>query len=232
MKKQLKLGVLLLALTTVLAMALTGCGGKKVKVTFMNGEEKVGEIEATAGKTISGYEDFEEYENCTFEGWYGTPTFLESSAYDLKSATFDEDTVIYGNFKDAQAEPDTRTWTICGTGSSDALSLSNWNNKCDDASVTFTLTGNETNEFVLTVNLCAGDQFQIIPDYGWDAQKGFGYITECDASCFENGGGLSGSDATANINVIMDGNYTITMVTNPANPAQDTISIVRNGDIQ
>ena len=47
----------------------------------------------------------------------------------------------------------------------------------------------------------------------------------------ENGGGLSGSDSTSNVNVLMDGNYTITLTTNPDNMKQTTISVVRNGDV-
>jgi hypothetical protein len=46
----------------------------------------------------------------------------------------------------------------------------------------------------------------------------------------KNAGGLGGTDDTANVEVVVDGNYTITLTTNPDNQAQDTLSIVRNSD--
>ena len=46
----------------------------------------------------------------------------------------------------------------------------------------------------------------------------------------EDGGGLAGTSDKANVNVLVDGNYTITLTTNPDNQAQDTLSIVRNSD--
>ena len=46
----------------------------------------------------------------------------------------------------------------------------------------------------------------------------------------ENAGGLAGTDDKANVKVLTDGNYTITLTTNPDNQAQDTLSIVRNSD--
>ena len=48
---------------------------------------------------------------------------------------------------------------------------------------------------------------------------------------FESGGGLGGTDNTSNVNVIMDGNYTINLTTNPDDEAHDTLTITRNGDI-
>ena len=47
----------------------------------------------------------------------------------------------------------------------------------------------------------------------------------------ESGGGLGASADTANVNVLMDGNYTITLTTNPSNKVQDTLIVTRNGDI-
>mgnify|MGYP002682571117 FL=1 len=46
----------------------------------------------------------------------------------------------------------------------------------------------------------------------------------------ESGGSLGGSANTANVNVLVDGNYTITLTTNPDNPALDTVTVVRNSD--
>lgn len=231
MKNQLKkkMRALLVAGVTALAVCCTGCGAKKVSITFMNGEKELGKIEVAEGKTASGYEQFEEGEDLKFEGWYKTPTYLESSKLDLSKEEFNEDTTVYGNFKQANVKEDTRVWTIAGTGTSAALALSNWDNTCEDSLITFTKAADE-NKFELNVDLKKGDQFQIIADHKWDDQKGYGCVTALENDEFENGGGLSGDSAKANINVIKDGNYTITLTTNPENAAQDTVTIVRNGD--
>lgn len=101
----------------------------------------------------------------------------------------------------------------------------------DDDKALFELQKTDNpNEYAVTLDLCAGDQFQLIADWSWDTQLGFGYVTDYDSSQIENGGGLSGSDKTSNINVLQDGNYTITIVTNPNDMAQTQFSIVRNGD--
>lgn len=234
MKNQLKklLTVLVLCMTTVILAC--GCGAKKgeneVTITFMNGSAELGKLTTTAGGTVTGYEKFEATDGQTFLGWFETPTLLASSKKDLTKATFDKDTTLYASFKSDQVTEDKRPWTIVGTGKGEALALSNWNNGCDDALVTFTATGKATNEFSLTTDLFKGDQFQVIHDHDWADQRGYGKFTDLDATMFEDGGGLGGSSDTANVNVIMDGNYTITLTTDPDNATLDTITIVRNGD--
>ena len=124
-------------------------------------------------------------------------------------------------------------WYVVGAGTSPVLSASSWAGSVDDsvkADCQLVATGNATNEFAITLDMYAGDQFQVIHDWGWDGQKGFGAFTTIDETQMENGGGLGGSAATANVNVLMDGNYTITLTTDPDNAVQDTLTIVRNGD--
>ena len=62
-------------------------------------------------------------------------------------------------------------------------------------------------------------------------QKGFGLFTDLDETQFASGGSLGGSEQKANVDVLMDGNYTITLTTNPDNSSLDTVVIVRNGDV-
>ncbi|MBQ7360648.1 MAG: hypothetical protein IJW63_11220 [Lachnospiraceae bacterium] len=242
MKKVKKVLVLLTCLAMTLAM-MTGCGNgnanqdevTKVKVTFMRGDVNLGTVETEAGKTLeaSSYAAYETAEDATFLGWFGTPTYLEASKQDLATATFSEDTTLYGCFQSTQVTEDTRVWYIVGASSKGALAESAWAGSVDDtvkAKFQLTATGNATNEFSITLDLYAGDQFQVIHDWQWNEQHGFGYLEEYDASQFENGGGLSGSDNGSNVNVVADGNYTITLTTNPDDAAMDKIVIVRNGD--
>ena len=229
MKKQLK-NVMTALFAMVLVVAMAACGKQEITLTFMNGETTLGTVVTQAGSAPVGYEVYESVEGYEFLGWFETPTFLESSKVDLSTATYEESKTLYGSFKSTQVAEDNRAWTIVGTGKSPALALSNWNNNCGDAMVTLTKTGNATNEFALTVDLFAGDQFQVIHDYSWTDQRGYGWFTEIDAAQFENGGGLGGSTTTSNVNVLMDGNYTITLTTDPDNSKQDTMTIERNGD--
>ena len=241
MKKTFK-KVLGCILATTVMMSICACGGKKdeaketkeeIVITFMNGDDKLGEVNAIAGEKISGYEKYENIDNFEFLGWYETPTLLESSKKDLSKVTFDETTTLYGSFKSKNVAEDSRKWYIVGTGTCPELAASNWAADVEDSikeSCQLKATGKATNEFSITVNLYEGDQFQVIHDWSWDGQKGFGCFTSVDETQMVSGGGLGGSAATANVNVAMDGNYTITLTTDPDNELQDTLTIVRNGD--
>lgn len=242
MKKTLK-KVFSVILATSVMMCICACGGQKdaaketkkeeIVVTFMNGDNKLGEVNGIAGEKLTGYEKYENIQDFEFLGWYETPTLLETSKKDLSSATFDASTTLYGSFKSTKVAEDSRKWYIVGTGTCPELAASNWASDVEDdvkASCELKATGKATNEFSITVNLYEGDQFQVIHDWAWDGQKGYGCFTSIDDTQMANGGGLGGSDTTSNVNVVMDGNYTITLTTDPDNELQDTLSIVRNGD--
>lgn len=237
MKKQIKKIVSVVAACAVLMGTICGCQSqeskKEITVTFMNGDEQLGSVSAAAGELVTGYEAYETVENTEFLGWFETPTFLETSKKDLATATFEEDAVLYGSFKSTAVAEDTRLWYVAGTGKSTVLYDSDWGRATDENikdACQLKATGNAVNEFSITLDMYAGDQFQIIPDWNFDGQKGYGCFTEIDATQMENGGGLGGTDQTSNVNVIMDGNYTITLTTDPDNELQDTLTVVRNGD--
>lgn len=237
MKKKVK-KILSMALTFIMSvMMLCACGNsgaEDITVTFMNGTTELGKLTAQAGEVLKDYVQYETVEGFEFLGWYETPTFLESSFKDLKTATFDADTVLYGSFKNQNVAKDTRVWYVVGAGTSPILVNSNWAGAdVEDAAkeaCKLVETGNATNEFSITLDMYAGDQFQVIHDWSWDGQKGFGCFTTIDETQMENGGGLGGSAETSNVNVLMDGNYTIVLTTDPDNAAQDTLSVVRNSD--
>ncbi len=243
MKKLSKFAALLLGAT--LTFGLMACGetstepetpaaeAKDITVTFMNGDEVLGTVSAKADTLVTGYESYENLDGNEFLGWFETPTFVEASAKDLTKDTFSEDETLYGCFKSTQVAEDTRVWYIVGDGASPLLKASSWAGNVEDDvkdSCTLKATGNSVNEFSITVDLFEGDQFQIIHDWSWDGQRGFGYWTEYDETQMENGGGLGGSDKTSNTTVLVDGNYTITLTTDPDNEPLDTMVIVRNGD--
>ncbi|MBQ6407346.1 MAG: hypothetical protein IJJ64_04840 [Butyrivibrio sp.] len=229
--------------TLLVIGGLTGCGASKaegkakeeITVTFMNQEQTLGTVTAAVGELLdaASYEAYEQADDAEFNGWFETPSYLESSKKDLSKDTFDKDTTLYGDFRSNSVTEDTRHWYIAGSSTKGSLKLNNWaGDLSDDDKAKFELapTGNATNEFALTIDLFEGDQFQIIPDWSWDGQKGYGKFTDIDDSQMENAGGLGGTSDTANVQVLVDGNYTITLTTNPDNQAQDTLSIVRNSD--
>jgi hypothetical protein len=229
--------VVCLAMMFMLFSACSNAGTKKVTVTFIKGEETLGTVQTDAGTVLNSdsYAAYEEDDNADFLGWFKTPTYLEASRVDLETATFEEDTTLYGCFQSNNVTKDTRKWYIVGTSSCDGvLKDTNWADPNADDQVKqaaqLTATQNATNEFTITLDLYAGDQFQLVPDWSWDGQLGFGYMKEYDATQVKNGGGLSGSDDTSNITVLQDGNYTITLTTNPDDEALTTFVIVRNGD--
>lgn len=238
MKKKMRkiLGLVLAVMTVIMSLGACGNGTaqtEKITVTLMNGTTQLGQVTGEKGGTLTDYAQYEALEGYEFLGWYETPTFLESSKKDLATATFDADTTLYGSFKSKNVTEDTRKWYIVGAGSSSVLAASNWAGTVEDAvkdACQLKATGNATNEFSITVDLFAGDQFQVIYDWQWNGQKGYGCFTTIDATQMENGGGLAGSADKSNVNVIMDGNYTITLTTDPDNALQDTLVIVRNGD--
>ena len=235
--------VILAVCVTALAGFLAACGAEEetpevpVTVTFMNGEEALGSVETVQGATLNAadYEAYETVDGTEFLGWFKTPGYLEVSKTDPATDVFEEDTTLYGCFRSLVVTEDTRTWYIVGSSNYEGpLKDSAW----ADANVRpqlreavqLTLTGNAVNEFAITMDLYEGDLFQLVHDWGWDGQIGFGFLTEYDESCFENGGGLSGSAKTSNIKVLADGNYTLTLTTNPDDEALTTFTIVRNGD--
>ncbi len=253
-----KLSQKLLAGAMTLAMAgmmLAGCGqtaeegdstktvveeqapaeAATITITFMEGETTLGTAETAAGVALdaSAFAAFENKEDYEFLGWYETPSFLESSKKDPAVDTFTEDATLFGNFKKAVVTEDTRLWYLAGTSQVGPMKDNNWaGDISDELKESFQLkaTGNAVNEFQITIDLFEGDQFQVIHDWSWDGQKGFGWFTELDETQMESGGSLGGSSKTANVNVLVSGNYTITLTTDPDNQALDTLVVVRNGD--
>lgn len=237
MRKRL-IGVILGCVT--LSAMLWGCGEEpeptpeEITVTLMNNQETVATLTALADTPVEGYEEYETLEGYEFQGWFETPTFLETSRKDMAADTFSENVTLYGNFVPEAASEDTRNWYIVGTGTSSILAATDWARVPEEDVKDICIlkpTGNAVNEFSITLDMYSGDQFQLIPDWDWSGQLGYGCFTEIDETQMENGGGLGGTSQTSNVNVVMDGNYTITLTTNPDNMAQTTLTIVRNGDV-
>lgn len=230
-------------LVFVLCLSLFSACGKsddkeKYTLTFYNGETVLGTVDVEEGATLdkADYEAYENLDGYVLKGWYGSASFLDESALDLTTATFSKDTNVYGDYRSTNVTEDTKSYYIVGESKKKgALSDSSWAGSTVEDSVKenylLTRTTEGLNEFTITIDLYKEDMFQIVADWAWDTQLGYGYIASPDDSIVSTGeGGLNADTKKSNIQIGQDGNYTITLVTDPDNDAANEITIVRNGD--
>ena len=216
MKKMKWISLLLVAAMAISLFA--GCAKEETKfsVAYMDGDTVLKTEEVVEGGTAAEW--IPEKEGQTFVGWFATPTM--SVEFDF-SKPITENTKVFAGFS-AYAE-DTRTWAIVGSGKGDLLLSSNWGKVIADAHI---LEKTGDNEYSITIDLYAGDEFQFAINTSWHHKRGFGYLeTATDASGSEVFSGSGGIGETAakgqNIKVAMDGNYTITLHTHPGDDCYD-----------
>ncbi len=259
MKKVQKLLVAALCVTMGASMFVacgedtpTGGGGNTVTVTYYDatGTNKPGQMrvlkteKVEKGGKATAYTPTKDggYE---FVNWFATPS--KSHKFDF-SEELTTNVSIYAGFTKFQA--DTRDFYIIGAGTSNVLidgwGVINENHKMTKAA--------NKNEYTLTVDLRANDQFTLVSNDEYYNKHGAGYLTETklgETEVFAGQGSVyDDSYLGANIIVKYDGNYTLTLTTYPGddyynedgdgyteetkeiymrNP-YDTISWKRNGD--
>lgn len=130
-------------------------------------------------------------------------------------------------------ELDERDFCLLGNGAGDLLAASNWGQNTTDDHKLERAEG--TNEYSITLDLYVGDEFQFAINGDWADQKGAGYVVDPVKDGEEyfadsEGAGLTSDTKKMNIQVAKEGNYTLTLTTNPANEDEDTITWVYNGD--
>lgn len=232
------------------ASLLASCSKKSpmtFDVTFYNGETVLKVEKVEEGKTASDWTPV--IEGYTFQDWYGTPTFTHEFDF---STPITSNTSVFGMFISDEVVDDTRDFYVVGSGTSPLLIESNWGKVVNDS---MKLTkASDKNEYYITMDLYAGDQFQFAINSSWHNQRGVGYLKEFELDgeeIFKNPGSAFGnSSKRSNIEVKMSGNYTLTLTTHPnldyydtenANYTEsgkenfnlsdyDTITWVRNGD--
>lgn len=197
------------------------------------------------GTTVLDTQTVEEGEKATewtptkdgysFDGWYATPNFAHE--FDFNTA-ITEDTSVFSKWSSTAQVDDTRTFYICGQGSSSVLGGSAVLE--DGAQMTKT---EGKNEYTLTVDLYEGDWFQFVTNTAWDYQRGWGYMTTGTidgVEYFASNGSIDGTKPTKMEDIVCkkDGNYTFTLTTHPADdlgkPTElsnsDTITFTYNGE--
>lgn len=236
-----KLKCLCLVLTVVLCVAgvatLTACTDPKPlthTVTFYDGTNVLETKTVEDGKTVENWTP--EKEGYHFDDWYAEPNFAHEFPFE-KAIT--KDTSVFAKFSSTAVIEDTREFYICGQGSSSALGGSS--SLKDSGKMT---KAADKNEYTLTVDLYKNDWFQFVTNTSWHYQHGWGYLasgTLDGTEYFASNSSIDGTKPTKWEDIIckVDGNYTFTLTTHPAddmdNPtgvsASDTITWVRNGDV-
>ena len=206
---------LMLGITMVISSAamLASCDKtESYNVTYYNGnqvlkveEVKDGELATDWTPVVEGY---------TFDDWYGTPTFTHK--FDFTQA-ITGDTEVFGKFISNEVVADTRDFYIVGSGTSPILLESNWGKVINDS---MKLTkASDKNDYTITLDLYAGDQFQFAINTSWENQRGVGYLQGFkldDEEIFKDPGSAYGnSSKRSNIEVKKSGNYTFTLTTYP-----------------
>ncbi len=216
--------------TTTEATATTGTATEttseeaksdEVTVTLIDtdGTTELGKVSVKKGEAANI--ETPEKEGYTFVAWYTSPK--KTRRFDMEQK-ITEDTKIYAGF--ASYKEDTRDFYIVGGGTSAVLTESNWGAVVGD-NQKFTKEANaEANVYTYTVELKAGDEFQFATNEKWEDQRGFGYLDSVQAdgtTYFKKTDGLGATDAKkSNIQVLVDGSYTFTLVTYPAEDVYDT----------
>lgn len=153
-----------------------------------------------------------------FMGWFGTPSHTHEFDF---SAPITADTDVFAGFM--ENVEDNRTFAIVGSGTSPLMAASSWGKVINEEHYMTKSEGE--NLYTITLDLCAGDEFQFAIDSSWSNQRGGGYMvtTDFDGTAYFNvSGGLSDSTLKANIKCAVSGNYTFMLYTYPGADVYDT----------
>lgn len=228
--------VMVLTLSVGIASACTG-QPEDYTVTFYDGTTVITTREVEEGGKVAEFEPVDvdyEKEGYVFNGWYATSDFTHDWSFDT---IIDKDTNVYSMW--SSSKEDTRQWLIAGSSSAGGpLAAIGWNGGPIEGENGNILTKTEgKNEFTITIDLYAGDQFQfcIQDDEGvWNTDdangggaRGGQYLVENE---YMSAPGTGLGDGQVNITVSVSGNYTLTLTTDAEDKNVGSITVVRNGD--
>lgn len=221
MSKKL-LAVLALGAVASMAVGFAACtpsenepsGGDKVTVSFIDGTDKttvLKTVEVEKGSTVEEY--VPEKDGYEFVDWFGTPSM--NHEYDF-SAPINNNVSIFAGF--TKYVEDDRVFYVVGSGTSELLFTSAWGDVITDSHKLTKAEGK--NEYSITMDLKAGDEFQFALNSAWHNKRGFGYLDTLeleDGTAVFSGQGSPYDDSTKgqNIKVEYSGNYTLTLYTYP-----------------
>ncbi len=259
MKKIISMLVLVLALTLCVSM-FTACSlinlgqGEEtsengstvndentVKVYWYEGTKELRVDTVEKGSKIESWTPTSE--SGEFDGWYAEAS--KETPFDFTQA-ITEDTDIFAKFKSNEFAVDANEYYLIGAGAGD-MGKANWDHANAAANLMMTKQDNDkANIYTITINMYAGDMFQICYGGAWDGQQGIGFVQGveyCDGTNFYDKKEYTAADKKcaqvkdADGNVVfvgsdeynkgyetwnimlaegMDGKYEFTFTTNPA----------------
>ena len=228
--------VMVLTLSVGIASACTG-QPEEYTVTFYDGTTVITTREVEEGGKVAEFEPIDvdyEKEGYVFNGWYATSDFTHDWSFDT---IIDKDTNVYSMW--SSSKEDTRQWLIAGSSSAGGpLAAIGWNGgPIEGANGNILAKTEGKNEFTITINLYAGDQFQFCiqdEDGEWNTDdangggaRGGQYLVENE---YMSAPGTGLGDGQVNITVSVSGNYTLTLTTDAVDKNVGSITVVRNGE--
>lgn len=224
-----------MVLTLSLGIAAACADGEEgYTVTFYDGTTVITTREVEEGGKVAEFEPADvgyEKEGFAFDDWYATADFTHDWSFDT---VITADTNVYSSWYSTEA--DTRQWTIAGESSMGGpLREIGWNGGISEDNLLTKAA--DKNEFTITIDLYAGDQFQICvqdEDGVWQSDedgtilsRGGQYLV---ANEYMSAPGTGLGDGQVNITVSVSGNYTLTLTTDVYNNDYGNLTVVRNGD--
>lgn len=191
-------------------------------VTFFDsdGLTVLAEVEVQDGQAVEVPELAKEGK--MLENYYATPALL--IVFDI-TQPITEDTAIFTAWKSSAV--DERAWMLAG--SLTGYSENNWGHAWPQDDFLLQPVDGEFNTFFIELNLYQGDEFKIAvidQDYNWIYQLNSKNLVACDWLV----GGEDAFDTGANIKVLEDGMYRITLVSDAETDSLCKISCERIGE--
>lgn len=174
-------------------------GDAKVTVYWCQGQKVLREDKVDKGTVLTSWEP--KVSGKQFLGWFSNPGC--TTEFDF-TKPINADTDIYASFKtvgsvDEPVEPEYADYYLIGTGLG-SLRVSGWNHEASATKLGMKDAGN--GKYELTIDMYAGDMFQICHGLAWDGQMGLGCIP---GAALVEGSETSGEVKDADGNVVFTG---------------------------
>lgn len=170
MKKRL-LTIMLSVLVLMLVFVFVACDNTpdttKHKVTFYDGNNVLKEVQVEDGATVESYVPSKD--GYQFIDWYSTPSY--GHKFDFSKA-ITEDVSVFGGF--TLFTDDVRPFYVVGSGTSELLLGQDWGKNINESHRLTKVDGK--NEYTITLDLLAGDEFQFASSSAWENKRGYGYL--------------------------------------------------------
>ncbi len=142
-----------------------------VTVTWYNGSEELKSEKVEKGSTLTSWTPT--VEGKEFTGWFSEASLTEEFDF---TVAINEDTDIFAAFKSNEYVEDTNAYYLIGSGAG-SMGQSGWDHAKSEANLLFNKEAVEgKNVYTITIDMYAGDLFQIAFGQSWDGQQGIGIM--------------------------------------------------------